>query len=74
MKTKITFLLIMILSALIICCDQNTKAIKKMYSSEDLEKAGLAAGALLLGDTQPEQVFMAEATPASCVPSSRVRI
>jgi sugar O-acyltransferase (sialic acid O-acetyltransferase NeuD family) len=34
----------------------------------------VGAGALLLGDTQPEQVFMADPTPASRVPSSRVRI
>lgn len=34
----------------------------------------VGAGALILGDTQPEQVFMAEPTPASRVPSSRVRI
>lgn len=34
----------------------------------------VGAGALILGDTQAEQVFMAEATPASRVPSSRVRI
>lgn len=34
----------------------------------------VGAGTLLLGDTLPEQVFMAEATPASRVPSSRVRI
>jgi sugar O-acyltransferase (sialic acid O-acetyltransferase NeuD family) len=34
----------------------------------------IGAGALILGDTQPEQVFMAEPTPASRVPSSRVRI
>jgi sugar O-acyltransferase (sialic acid O-acetyltransferase NeuD family) len=34
----------------------------------------VGAGALLLGDTQPQQVFMAEPTPASRVPSSRVRI
>lgn len=33
----------------------------------------VGAGALILGDTQPEQVFMAEPTPASRVPSSRVR-
>jgi sugar O-acyltransferase (sialic acid O-acetyltransferase NeuD family) len=38
------------------------------------ERCLVGAGALLLGDTQPEQVFMAEATPASRVPSSRVRI
>lgn len=34
----------------------------------------IGAGALLLADTQPEQVFMSEATPVSRVPSSRVRI
>lgn len=34
----------------------------------------VGAGALILGDTQPEQVFMAEPTLASRVPSSRVRI
>jgi len=34
----------------------------------------IGAGALILGDTQPEQVFMAEPTAASRVPSSRVRI
>ena len=34
----------------------------------------IGAGALLLSDTQPGQVFMAEPTPASRVPSSRVRI
>jgi sugar O-acyltransferase (sialic acid O-acetyltransferase NeuD family) len=34
----------------------------------------VGAGALLLGDTQPEQVFMAEPTVPSRVPSSRVRI
>lgn len=34
----------------------------------------VGAGALLLADTEEEQVFMAEPTPASRVPSSRVRI
>lgn len=34
----------------------------------------IGAGALILGDTQPQQVFMAEPTPASRVPSSRVRL
>lgn len=34
----------------------------------------VGAGALLLGDTEPEQVFMAQPTPPSRVPSSRVRI
>lgn len=34
----------------------------------------IGAGALLLEDTQPEQVFMAERTQPSRVPSSRVRI
>jgi sugar O-acyltransferase (sialic acid O-acetyltransferase NeuD family) len=34
----------------------------------------IGAGALLLSDTQPEQVFMSDPTPASRVPSSRVRI
>lgn len=34
----------------------------------------VGAGALLMSDTQPEQVFMPEPTPASRVPSSRVRI
>lgn len=34
----------------------------------------VGAGTLILKDTEPEQVFMAEPTPASKVPSSRVRI
>lgn len=34
----------------------------------------IGAGALVLGDTQPEQVFMADSTVASRVPSSRARI
>ena len=34
----------------------------------------VGAGALLLGDTEPEQVFMSQATPVARVPSSRVRL
>ena len=34
----------------------------------------IGAGALILADTQPDQVFMSEPTAASRVPSSRVRI
>ncbi len=34
----------------------------------------IGAGTLILGDTQPDQVFMAEPTVASRVPSSRIRL
>jgi sugar O-acyltransferase (sialic acid O-acetyltransferase NeuD family) len=34
----------------------------------------IGAGALIMADTQPEQVFLAQATEASRVPSSRVRM
>ena len=38
------------------------------------ERCLIGAGALIMADTQPEQVFLAEATVASRVPSSRVRM
>jgi sugar O-acyltransferase (sialic acid O-acetyltransferase NeuD family) len=34
----------------------------------------IGAGALIMADTQPEQVFVAQPTPAAKVPSSRVRL
>lgn len=34
----------------------------------------IGAGALIMADTQPEQVFVAQPTPASRVPSSRVKL
>jgi sugar O-acyltransferase (sialic acid O-acetyltransferase NeuD family) len=34
----------------------------------------IGAGALIMADTEPEQVFVAPPTPASRVPSSRVRL
>jgi sugar O-acyltransferase (sialic acid O-acetyltransferase NeuD family) len=37
-------------------------------------KCLLGAGTLILEDTKPEQVYMAEATPPARVPSSRVRL
>jgi hypothetical protein len=38
------------------------------------ERCLIGAGALIMADTQAEQVFVAQPTPAAAVPSSRVRL